>query len=268
MSGTIFPISTNKSDYCFNPLVCATDHGHLVVWAYGVDVEQTTLWARVYTDQGTTQAVVKIGTTTDEDHVLFLRRLTKQLYILAVETTKGTTIYFMDENANVCDHQLYNNTNVLIHCHATDDEWARPGVVLFTYNHEDHTFNVGTVPHSEDWNEEYILEDTFADVYGIPQVFVKGDQYTAGWITREDTLQVVNNSIAAVGDGSNSIAAGGDGSVTTLDPYDVDYLMATEVDKDTVVYSGYNSQTRVLRLDFFTVADGKHICSRYWKNKE
>ena len=247
MSGTSFSVNANKSDYCYSPLVCATDQGHLVVWAYGVESKNgSTLWVRTFRGKETTMAAVEVSTLADNDHILFLRRFNKDLYLLAVETTNGTNMYFLDENAVVHDNQLYKNMDTLIHCHESGEH-----IVLFTYNNDKSVLNIGTVQFpQEDWSKDYTLHDTFADVYGIPQVFTKGDQYIAGWLTRTDKLYVVAN-----------------GHMTTLKSYDVDYLMAAEVDKDTIVYSGYDSQNQTLRLDFFRF-DGTHICSRYWKSTE
>jgi len=243
MSGPIFRVSHNKSDFCHSPITCATRTGHLVAWVSGVDSDSILL-ASAYTDKksGPTVEVCKLA---DTDSILFLRHLYENMYVLAIETENGTNVYILDEHAAVHASHVYNNTDLLVHCHATETT-----ITLFTYNHTDDTMSVGSIP--EYWNsEEYTLHKKYAGVGGVPQVFVKGDQYLAGWVTDSDELQVVTSN----------------NSMVTLESYDVDYLMGAEVDEDLVVFCGYNHLNNVLRLDFFNF-DGEHLTSRYWKSKE
>lgn len=251
MTETTFSISTNKDEYCYDPMVCATNKGHLVVWAHSVETEQSTLWACTFDGRKPANAV-KICVLEDQESILFLRRFSKNTFVLAVETLRGTTVYFMDENANVTDTQMYNSTDMVAYCCPTDE-----GVVLFTYNHEDSTMVVSRA-NAQDWNTDQVVMYTYRDVCGIPHVFVDGLYYIAGWITTNDTLCVA----------SGTITTGGDGQITTLEPYDVDYLIAAVSDTNTVVYGGYDNNTNTIRLDFFRISDGEHIYSRYWKSNE
>lgn len=251
MSGTTFSISSNETEYCYDPIVCATNNGHMVTWAYGVDIDQSTLWAQVFNGRKAAKPV-KLMSLNDQETVLFLRRFDQHTFALAVETLKGTTIYLLDEYANITDTQMYNSTDMLVYCYPTDE-----GVVLFTYNHEKNTLVVGRVD-PRDWNKGYTVMHTYNGVCSIPYVFIQDLYYIAGWITSNNALYVANGTVSI----------GGDGQSTTLDKYNVNYLIATVSDNNTVVYGGYSSNDKTLRLDFFNISEGKYITSKYWKSNE
>lgn len=245
-----FPISANAGECCFNPLVCSTPQGHIVVWGCGGDTSNA-LYARIVTKNASYDPV-KIGSITNTDHLLFLRNYEKA-YILAVEGSTGTTVYFLDDNASVMSTHNYRNSDVLVHC---CPELGTDNTILFTFSYKHHNLYITSVPNS-DWNENGTVHSTFKNVWDLPQVFTNGSRFTAGWLNGKHELQVINSNITEK-----------QGQVTTLSPYEIDYIMSTTVDNDTVVYGGYNNATSELRLDFFSTIDGKHMCSRFWKSKE
>ena len=103
MAGQHFPISTNKSEFCFRPMTCATETGHLVIWAHGVGGDKSSLWCCLCTGKEAIQDAIKIGELSNNDGVLFLRRFRDKMYLLAIESVKSTIIYFLDDHGNVCD---------------------------------------------------------------------------------------------------------------------------------------------------------------------
>ncbi|KKL91309.1 hypothetical protein LCGC14_1895970 [marine sediment metagenome] len=251
MSGTNFSISATESDFCFQPLTCATSKGHLVVWGTGIDANQS-VWVRSFIGRKASCAI-KISTINEKDNIIFFRRFHRELCVLAIETNDGYKLYFLNDNGDVCDSQIYTTKDILVHCYQNNQD-----TIIFVYNHDNNTMSVQTVFVDKSWDNAQTTHH-YDNVYGIPHVFIfEDDNYTAGWITCDDKLTVVSNCVY-----SKDIA-----TETIVASYDIDYLIAACLCPDLVVYGGYYTRNKVLRLDYFRVSDLKLVCSRYWKSDE
>lgn len=243
MSNSTFAVSDIKYEFCYEPQVCPTRNGHLVVWAFGVDTDESLLMVRAY-EGNVALPTVSIGKISEGSHLTLLEP-SQNDYLLAVETPKYTKLYFLSERGELLREATFKSKVILLKHHPFED-----GYIIFTHQINEDTLTVSKIP--TDWSlDDYQVLSIYTGVYGIPQVFICGDRYVAGWIKRDESLEVVNNTFE-----------GDDGSAIILEDYTVDYLVACEFDHNLLAFGGIDGDT--LRFDLFTKGGGSHIDSIYW----
>lgn len=252
MSVTPFPISHNTTQLCFTPLTCATDLGHLVAWGFGTENGATDVMVKVCSN--TVLGVInKIATIEHCDSLLFLRRFNTDSYMLAVENETGSLVYILDSNGRLLKTLEFSEWIVCYCCQSGEQ------LTVFGYNYNENRLDICAV--NPDDTTDYELLNTYTTVYGFPEIFITGNYFIAGWITADDELQIIHDSIQNISQEPFEV---------TIDNFNVDYLIATQVSATLFAFGGYNQRTEVLRFDYVR-ADDSHcelLCSKYWKTND
>lgn len=254
MQKSNFQISKNRTDYCFNPLTCPTDNGHLVVWGYGVDTEPT-LWGSVFVNKKLIKKV-EIGLLKQTDNILYFRKFSNELYVVAIETINGTNLYFFNENIEtVITQQLSKKFYYeLLHLYQKDND-----IYLFNYDYNEQTLYLSVVKNDKIWDEAQIIQ-CYTNVCSLPTIQIFTNKFVIGWINDDDTLKIISSNLTI-----DLLPA-----ELEMDNYNVDYLCSAKADKDLIVFGGYNNESNKFRLDFYRITDSSFtfICSKYRKSDE
>lgn len=221
-----FQISGNEEEFCYNPLVCSTNNSFIIAWAENVNKTSKLMVKSLDKD------VNEIQDLDVDNRLLFLRKYSNDRYALAVSRYNDTVLFLLDENANVCNEFVYKSRNELLACHVINDT-----PTLFVYCYKTNTLQVITTDYG--W-EDFFINKTYKRVHSIPQVI--GNMF--GYIDANYTLIVCTND-----------------KCTTLENYDVEFLLSAPVNDKTVVFGGYDKGTSEFCLDFFNT-DGKHLYSK------
>ena len=248
MFGDNFSISANEEEYCFNPLVCSTDSGHLVVWAFGVDSKESTLVACSFREN-VNQGLTYLGTIGEKDQLLFLKHFSCEKYVLAIETEIGDTkLLFVNEHGTLVEEKTIKVNGELLYCYRSDYN-----VTLFIYNYKQDSFEIHI---GEDWDSTNITT-CINNVYGIPIVvpFAK-DIYIAAWVTRDDELMIASGNIHGIP------------KTMTMKNFNVDYLLGSRVDENIAVFGGSCSRSGIVTFYYFVAAPLRSICNRVWESED
>lgn len=244
MSGVNFCLSTVEKDHCYQPLVCETNKGHLVVWGYGVEKSKSEFWVTAF--EGKFQGInTKLADVDDTTSLVFLKRFNHNSYVLLTETKSGFEAYILDDNGTIVCKHVINTEYVLIDVYGNRDF-----TTLFLYNYRNMEASVATVPNGSPW-VEMIIHHTYKDVWSFPVVFHdKKNYYNIAYVDNSDHLQIVSASVL------DPI----EGTPITINNYYVDYLLGARISDNCFVVGGYYKNDKTMRLDYVC---GTKIYNRY-----
>ena len=250
MSGNNFAISVNKDGYCFDPLVCSTDSGHLVAWVFAYP-KYYSLYVRSY--QETEQESTNLGTISKKDQPLFLKRFSHEKYLLAIETETGEIrLLFLNPQGKLVEEKTVKINGGLLHCYHNEN---RNDLVLFIYNYKSETFEIHI---GEDWNTTAITH-TQENVFSIPIVIpLAKDNYIIAWVTKDDELSVTVDNTHNPFITTKTIV---------IKNFNVDYLLGSRIDDNVAVFGGSDSGT--VKFYYFSITPHlTSICNRFWKSED
>lgn len=249
MSGQNFCLSNVEFDHCYQPLVCATNTGHLVVWGYGIRGTTSEFWITAF--DGKYQGVNRLlATVPDTTSLVFLRRFNATNYLLLTETESGFEAYILDEAGTVVSKHVMYTDYVLSDAFSNVDF-----TTLFLYHYRNMEMSVATVPNNKPWSE-YIVHHTYKQVWSLPIVIHdEKERYNIAYVDNSDRLAIV----------SASALDAAEAKPVYINRYYVDYLLGARISDNCFVVGGYYKNTETLRLDY--ICDGK-IYNRYWKCKD
>lgn len=244
----------SDENICFNCLTCATKDNHIVVWMEDDGSDKLKICSKVINKNSTDQTTNKLGIIDQDNYLLFLRPYCKlkDIYALAIENSKGTVIYLLNNKGEKIDEKELFMQEILIACfHNTDN------MILFLYNYETSRLIVRTM--SDDCS---IIDAHYYDnLYTIPHVIVLDNfSYMLAWIDRDDNICYSMNDV--YNDKLNKIRK--------IPNFSVQYLIGGKIDKNTVVYGGYDQINKTLHLHYIDFDNSSFYLVRsfHWKSND
>lgn len=240
-----FQISTNDKEFCYKPLVCATDRGYLVVWAHGVE-QQSIAWLQRFENNQAVGKPTSLGALDEDDRLSFFKKHGDDEYVLLIEKLGSFTAIFFDGSGEVVRQRTVETEEVLVDCYSDNGR-----DVLFLYDYSRSVFSVGIANDINDWDDLKIA-NIYYDVWGIPIVFnMDKSNYAAAWITHSNNLSFVTNNL------HYDLLR----HTTIEKDYNVDYLVGTKIADDWIVLGGAVVDSRrrptyIVRFDYCQVAGG------------
>lgn len=248
-----FRIDSNEN-FCFNCLTCATKDSHIVAWMEDDGSDKSNIYSKVISENSINQTINNLGTTGEDNYLLFLRPYCRMsdLYALAIENSKGTVIYLLNNKGEKIDEKEIFTQEILIACFNNTDH-----MVLFLYNYDTSRLIVRTI--SSDCS--IIDRHSYDKLHTIPNVIVLDNfRYMLAWIDRDDNICYSMNNIY-----SNEL-----NKVRKIPNFSVQYLFGGQIDKNTIVYGGYDQIKKTLHLHYidFDNLNFSLVRSFHWKSDD
>lgn len=233
-------LSTNTTDFCQHLHACATFSGYLVVWSCN-----NQLYTHTFT--GAPKVITEIN---DDWDPLFLRQVSTNVVLFAIDRHDDTMFIFIDENGDlISQHTLSTNGTIVdVVYHA---KWY---IHVYSSNN-----NCLQLHCSEQLcSAEPTIVHTYTNVFSIPIILRREESYIASWLDKNGKLILVSARY------KHDIL----GSRIEQSSPDAYYLTGCWVNKNTLVIGGINRHG-VLCLNYYSINEKlllSAITAHYWKS--